>query len=55
MILLYAATQARRFTVSDVVVYYGLKQRYGGDASNRVFDAVQRLVRRGYLRKADRG
>jgi hypothetical protein len=54
-ILHYAATQARRFTVSDVVVYYGLKRRYGRDASKRVFDAVQRLVRRGLLRKLDRG
>jgi hypothetical protein len=53
--LLYAATQARRFTVSDVVVYYGLRRRYDRDASKRVFDAVQRLVRRGYLRKTDRG
>lgn len=53
--MLYAATQARRFTVSDVVVYYGLRRRYGRDASKRVFDAVQRLVRRGLLRKLDRG
>jgi hypothetical protein len=55
LVLLYAATQAQRFTVSDVVVHYGLRRWYGRDASKRVFDAVQRLVRRGYLRKIDRG
>jgi len=55
LVLHYAATQAQRFTVSDVVVHYGLRRWYGRDASKRVFDAVQRLVRRGLLRKLDRG
>jgi hypothetical protein len=46
---------ARRFTISDIVVTYNLKQFYNGTANRRVYDSVQRLIRRGYIRKIDRG
>jgi len=53
-VLLYASTVARRFSPSDIVVAYNLKQ-YNGNANRRVYDSIQRLVKRGYLRKVDRG
>jgi len=55
LVLLYASTVARRFTISDIVVAYNLKQFYNGTANRRVYDSVQRLIRRGYIRKIDRG
>jgi hypothetical protein len=55
LVLLYA-TVARRFSISDIVVAYNLKHYYpNGTANRRVYDSVQRLVRRGYIRKIDRG
>ena len=56
LVLLYASTVASRFTISDIVVAYNLKQYYpNGTANKRVYDSVQRLVRRGFIRKVDRG
>lgn len=52
--LCYASTKAWYFTASDVVVYYHLKQ-CNGNANKRVHDAIQRLVKRGFLKKIDRG
>lgn len=56
LVLLYASTVASRFTISDIVVAYNLKQYYpNGTANRRVYDSIQRLVRRGFIRKVDRG
>jgi hypothetical protein len=54
LVLLYASV-VRRFTISDIVVAYNLKQEYPSTANRRVYDSVQRLVRRGFIRKVDRG
>lgn len=54
LVLLYAST-VRRFTISDIVVAYNLKQLYPSTASRRVYDSVNRLVKRGYIKKVDRG
>lgn len=55
LVLLYAST-VRRFTISDIVVAYNLKYFYpNGTANRRVYDSVNRLVKRGYIRKIDRG
>jgi hypothetical protein len=44
-----------RFTISDIVVAYNLKQLYPNTANKRVYDSIQRLIKRGYIRKIDRG
>jgi len=56
-VLCYASTRAWSFTASNVVEYWGLKLYYNGKstANKRVHDAIQRLVKRGLLRKIDRG
>jgi len=52
-LVLSYAIMSRRFTVSDVVVYF---RSLGRVLSNRrIWDSVQRLVRRGFLRKVARG
>jgi len=51
--LLYAS-KCQKFTASAIVVAYSLKLRYA-HANKRVHDAIQKLVKRGFLRKIDRG
>ena len=53
LVLLYAS-KCQKFTASDIVVAYSLKLRYA-HANKRVHDAIQKLVKRGFLRKIDRG
>jgi len=54
LVLKYAIKHAERFTPSDVVVY--ARKEYGLEIDNRrVYDAIQRLLRRGLLAKIDRG
>ncbi|GEM_PF-6670074 len=53
LVLLYAS-KCKRFTASDVVTAYSLKLRCA-HANKRVHDAIQKLVKRGFLRKVDRG
>jgi len=54
LVLLYASTVAWSFTPSDIVAEYSLKRHYA-HANKRVYDAIQRLVKRGFLRKIGRG
>lgn len=51
LILYYSLSVAETFTPSDIVAYYNLSKKY----HRRVHDAIQRLVRRGILRKIRRG
>jgi hypothetical protein len=49
LVLRYAVLVSRRFTISDIVTYFSnLKHR-------RIWDTVQRLIKRGFVRKVDRG
>jgi hypothetical protein len=49
LVLRYAVLVSRRFTISDIVTYFSnLKHR-------RIWDTVQRLVKKGFVRKVDRG
>ena len=51
LILYYSISVAETFTPGDIVAYYNLSKNY----HRRVHDAIQRLVRRGILRKIRRG
>jgi len=51
LILYYSLSVAETFTPGDIVAYYNLSKNY----HRRVHDAIQRLVRRGILRKIRRG
>jgi len=53
-VLEYAIRCAERFTPSDIVVY--ARKKYGLEIDNRrVYDAIQRLLKRGLLVKIDPG
>jgi len=52
LILSYAIT-SKRFTISDIVVHF---RNMGKKLSNkRIWDSVQRLIKKGFVRKIDRG
>jgi predicted DNA-binding transcriptional regulator len=54
LVLEYAIRYAERFTPSDVVVC--ARSKYGLRINNRrVYDAIQRLLKQGFLAKIDRG
>jgi hypothetical protein len=54
LILIYSSKHSRTFMASDIVVMYGLKN-LNGNANKRVHDAIKRLLRRGFIKKVDRG
>jgi hypothetical protein len=54
LVLIYSSKHSRTFMASDIVVMYGLKN-LNGNANRRVHDAIKRLLRRGLLKKVDRG
>ena len=54
LVLRYACKVARSFTPSDIVEKCSLKRRYAYP-NKRVYDAIQKLVKKGFLRKIGRG
>jgi len=48
LVLFYALRYSKRFTISDIATQFGLKNK-------RIWDVVQRLIARGFIRKIDRG
>ncbi|MEM2569236.1 MAG: hypothetical protein QXT67_04780 [Candidatus Bathyarchaeia archaeon] len=54
-LVLSYASNFNVFCAADVVIYFGLKNKYGDDANKRVHDAIKRLERRGVVERVSWG